>query len=195
MTTEQAASTKTVRTMVKMDDGSLVEFAGKRKFLKTSTIDKDTGEVVVRLNFSNGEFRVYNIVPDLMLRFAAHGAEQKLGDEIAGVTDVEDCVAAIDELLVRLEKGEWNIQREANGMSGTSILAKAMIEMTGKSKTEITEYLSGKSHAEKIALRTNKRLKPIIERLEAEKAARAEGKGKTKVDSDELLDGLMGAAA
>lgn len=194
MTTEQAtAAPKSAKTTVKMDDGTLVEFSGKRKFQKTSTIDAATGEITVRLDFSNGEFRVYNVVPELLARFAAHGAEQKLGDEIAGVPDVEDCVAAIDELLVRLEKGQWNLQREANGMSGTSILAKAMIEMTGKSKLEITEFLSGKSHAEKIALRTNKRLKPIIECLESEKAARSTSK--VKVDSDALLDSLGGAVA
>ena len=189
-TSSQASTTITV----KMDDGKMVEFSGKRKLVKTSTIDEATGEVIIRLDFSNGEYRVYNVVPKLMAKFAAHGAEQKIGDEIAGVQDVEDCVAAIDELLIRLEKGEWNLKREAGGLSGASILAKAMIEMTGKSKTDIATFLASKSHAEKIALRTNKRLVPIIQRLEAEKASRSKG-GKTVVDSDALLDSLEAPAA
>jgi len=191
--TETAAPKGTTATVsVNMDDGRVVEFAGKRKLLKTSTIS-DTGEVVVRLDFSNGETRTYNIVADLMAKFAAHGAEQKIGDEIAGVADVDDCVAAIDELLIRLEKGEWNAKRDAGGMSGTSILAKALIEMTGKSKDDIMKFLAGKNHAEKLALRSNVKLKGIVDRLEAEKAAR--GQQKARINSDALLDGLVDAPA
>jgi hypothetical protein len=172
---------------VAMDDGRTVDFAGKRKMIKSSTVS-ESGEVVVRLDFVNGETRSYNIVAELMARFAAHGAEQKIGDEIAGVEDVEDCVAAIDELLIRLEKGEWNAKRDSNGMAGTSILAKALIEMTGKSKDDIMKFLSSKTHAEKIALRTNPKLKPIVERLESEKTQRSNKK--ESIDSDALLAGL-----
>jgi len=129
-----------------------------------------------------------------MSRFAAHGAEQKLGDEIAGIDDVEDCVAAMDELLVRLEQGEWNIKRESNGMAGASVLVKALMELSGKSKPEITTFLAAKTHAEKLALRSNAKLKPIIDRLEAEKAARSKKKAPT-IDSDAMLDSLEAAAA
>ena len=180
------AATPTVS--VTMDDGRVVEFAGKRKMLKSSTVDEATGEVVVRLDFVNGETRAYNIVQSLLAKFAAHGAEQKIGDEIAGVEDVDDCVVAVDALLIRLEKGEWNAKRDANGMSGTSVLAKALIEMTGKSKADIMAFLSSKSHAEKIALRNNPKLKPIVERLESEKTARNDKKA--SIDSDALLAGL-----
>lgn len=179
------AATPTVS--VTMDDGRVVEFAGKRKMLKSSTVS-ESGEVVINLDFVNGESRRYNIVPDLMSKFAAHGAEQKIGDEIAGVEDVDDCVVAVDALLIRLEKGEWNAKRDAGGMSGTSILAKALIEMTGKSKDDIMAFLSSKSHAEKIALRTNPKLKPIVERLESEKTQRSNKK--ESIDSDALLAGL-----
>ena len=51
-------------------------------------------------------------------KFAAHGAEQKLGDEIAGLEDVDDCVIAIDSLIDRLYNGEWSVKREAGGMAG-----------------------------------------------------------------------------
>lgn len=174
-------------TPVKMADGTIVNFAGKRKMIKSSTISPE-GEVVIRMDFSNGEYRTYNLVDTLLHRFAAHGAEQKIGDEIAGVEDVEDCVTAIDELLVRLEAGNWNVKRESGATAGGSILAKALMELTGKSKDDITKFLSGKSHAEKIALRTNAKLRPIIDKLEAEKNAR--GKKKQTVDSDALLAGL-----
>jgi len=191
MTQENAAApsapAKTIT--VRMDDGRDVEFGGKRKMLKTSTIDEASGEVVVRMDFVNGETRTYNIVSALMAKFAAHGAEQKLGDEIAGVEDVEDCVIAIDAILIRLENGEWNVKRDANGMAGASVLAKALIELTGKSKADIMVFLGTKSHAEKIALRTNPKLDGIVKRLEAEKASRSTKKGST-IDSDALLAGL-----
>lgn len=198
MTTEHAAvattkATPTVTT-VTMDNGDIIEFTGKAKMLKSSKIDADTGEVITRLDFINGETRYLNIPKDLILRFAAHGAEQKLGDEIAGVKDVEDAIIAIDELLDRLEKGEWNIKREAGGMSGASVLMKALIELTGKSKDDMKAFLSGKSHAEKTALRNNARLKPIIERLEAEKAERTKGKAPA-IDTDALLAGLEDGSA
>jgi len=182
------ASAATVTQSVTMDDGRVVEFAGKRKLLKSSSIDAATGEVVIRLDFVNGETRTHNIVPALMLKFAAHGAEQKFGDEIAGVEDVEDCVLAIDTLMDRLESGEWNIKRDSQGMSGTSVLAKALIQMTGKTVAEIREFLGTKSHAEKSALRNNAKLAPIIAVLEAGKTK----KDKVSIDTDSMLDGLAG---
>lgn len=192
MTTETTAKAPSTSITVRMDDGRDVAFAGKRKMIKETTIDAEKNEVVVRLDFVNGETRYFNVPASLMLRFAAHGAEQKLGDEIAGVTDADDCVATIDELLTRLDKGEWNIKREANGASGSSILVKALMELTGKTRAEISAFLSDKSHAEKMALRSNAKLKVIVERLEAEKASRSKKEG---VDSDKLLGDLTGELA
>ncbi len=175
---------------VVMQDGSepprIVEFAGKRKMLKESWTDAD-GTIKVRLDFRNGQSRVFTVPAALIAKAAAHGAEQKLGDETAGIDDVDDMVLAVDELIDRLYNGEWNAKREANGMAGTSILLKALAELyAGKKSTdELKKFLATKTHAEKIALRNNAKVKPIVERLEAEKAAKA-----TKVDTDALLAGL-----
>jgi len=179
------ASAAIVNT-VTMDDGRVVEFAGKRKLLKSSSIDAVTGEVTIRLDFVNGETRVHNIAPALMLKFAAHGAEQKFGDEISGIEDVEDCVMAIDTLMDRLDTGEWNLKRDSNGMSGSSVLAKALVELTGKTIAKIRVFLASKSHAEKVALRGNSKLAPIVAALEATKV-------KTKkdvIDTDSMLGDL-----
>ena len=81
--------------LVKMDDGREVEFAGKRRMLKESIIGED-GTVSVRLDFVNGESRTFVLPDSLLARFAGHGAEQKLGDEVAGLADVEDAVMAVD---------------------------------------------------------------------------------------------------
>lgn len=180
------AKTPQIET-VTMTDGRVVDFAGKRKLLKESSVTAD-GKVQVRLDFRNGETRLFTIPDSLASKFAAHGAEQKLGDEIAGLEDVGDCVLAVDELIDRLYNGEWGVKREANGMAGTSTLLKALVEHTGKTVEQIKTFLAGKSQAEKVALRNNPKIKPIVQRIEDEKAAK-----KTNVDTDALL-GELGTA-
>jgi len=169
---------------VTMQDGRVVDFAGKRRLIKTSVIAD--GKVQVQLDFRNGESRTFTVPDALMLRFAAHGAEQKLGDELAGLTDTDDCVIAIDELIDRLYNGEWGVKREGNGLAGTSILLRALVEHTGKTPEQIKAYLADKDHAQKTALRNNPKIKAIADRLEAEKLAK---KG-VSVDTDAMLDEL-----
>ena len=174
-----------IETVV-MQDGRAVDFAGKRKLLKESIVGDD-GSVQIRLDFRNGETRLFTVPGSLMTRFAAHGAEQKLGDEIAGTEDVEDCVLAVDNLIDRLYNGEWSVKRESNGMAGTSVLMRALVEHTGKTVEQIKQFLNGKSQAEKVALRNNPKIKPIVERIEAEKASK-----KANVDTDAILGELEG---
>jgi len=178
------AKTEIAVETVTMSDGRVVDFAGKRKLLKESILNVDD-KVAVRLDFRNGETRLFTIPDNLLTKFAAHGAEQKLGDEIAGLTDTEDCVLAVDELIDRLYNGEWSVKREANGMAGTSVLVRALVEHTGKTLDAIKQFLAGKSQAEKVALRNNPKIKPIVERIEAEKASK-----KTNVDTDAMLGEL-----
>lgn len=168
---------------ITMEDGRVVDFAGKRKLQKTSIIAD--GKVQVRLDFRNGQTRLFTVPESMTAKFAAHGAEQKLGDEISGLTDMDDAVLAVDELIDRLYSGEWGIKREASGMAGTSVLARALMETTGKDAVAIRAFLSGKSQAEKVALRNNPRIKPIVERLEAEKASKG-----TAIDTEALLGEL-----
>lgn len=180
------ARPETVYTAVTMDDGRTTEFAGKRKMLKESIINAD-GSFQVRLDFVNGETRIFTLPPSLIGKFATHGAEQKLGDEVAGLEDVEDMVMAIDTLTDRLSTGEWSVKREANSMAGTSVLAKALVEHSGKHINVIKEFLASKSQAEKVALRANPAILPIVQRLEAEKV---KTKKKSDVDTDSLLGQL-----
>lgn len=193
MATEAETATKpskTEKVSVTMKDGRAVEFNKKQKLVKTSTVSDD-GSVSVRLDFVNGETR--NFIPrdDMIARFAAHGIEQKLGDAIAGETDINDAVLSVDDLINRLNEGEWNITRAAGSFAGTSILIQALVEASGKSVEDIKAFLANKSQAEKLALRRSEKLKPIIERLEAAKAKNS----KNAVDTDSLLGelGLGGA--
>lgn len=186
------AKAETIINTVKMDDERLVEFAGKRKMLKDSLFLED-GRIQIRLDFVNGETRLFTLPSALLARFAAHGAEQKIGDEIAGETDVEDCVMAVDAIMARLEVGteaSWLAKRESNGMAGTSVLAKALVEHSGKDIGVIKAFLLTKTQQEKVALRSNPAIKPIVDRLESEKTKKAA----PKIDTDSMLGGLMGDA-
>lgn len=175
-------------TTVTMTNGRVVDFAGKRRVLKESFVTADN-VVSLRLDFINGQTRTIVLPPELLLKFAAHGAEQKFGDEIAGVKDIDDAVMAVDVLADRIGKGQWSVERQYDGMAGASSLARALIEVTGKSADEVRQFLAGKTAADKHALRNSSKVRPTIERLEAEKAARS---NKMKINGDELL-GELGA--
>lgn len=166
--------------VVKMSDGREVSFAGKRKAIKSS--DFVDGAVQVRIDFRNGTSRVYTIPAELTGRAACHGGEQKYGDSYAGVDDIEDMIAACDQVQENVSKGDWTSRVEGSGIAGTSVLARALVELTGKTMDAVKEFLKSKTQADKMALRQSSKLKPIIERLEAEKVAKA-----SKVDTGALF--------
>lgn len=191
--TTAAKPKKSESEVVDMSDGRKVEFVGKRRMLKESIYATDSGLPSIRLDFRNGETRSFPVPQELLFQFAAHGAEQKLGDETAGESDLDDMILAVDQLIDRLSKrnaetgafeGKWSTEREG-GMSGTSILMKALMEYSKKTKDEIMAFLKDKTPADKAALRTSTKLKSIVDRLEAEKLSKI-----AKVDTDALLAGL-----
>lgn len=184
-TAASAPKADKVVTKVTLEDNREVEFVGKRKLLKETIIEGDV--VKVRLDFINGSTRTFECPPSLLLKAAGHGLEQKLGDEVAGVTDPDDQVMAIDELIERLATGPdgWTTQRASSGIAGTSVLFKALCEAyPDKEPAAIKEYLKAKTQGEKLALRGSAKLKPIIDRLEQEKAQGS------KVDAEALLSEL-----
>jgi len=177
---EKEVKAKSEVETVTLTDGRAVDFVGKRKMLKETLIEGD--RIGVRLDFRNGQTRTFWLPQELIARFAGHGAEQKYGDETAGVEDIDDMVLAVDDLDSRIQKCEWSIKREGGGMAGTSVLLRALMEFSGRSQEQVKEFLTGKSQAEKLALRNSPKVKPIVERLEAEKAAKG-----AKIDTDALL--------
>lgn len=176
-------------TTVTMNDGRLVEFPPKRKVAKESFImaNDDDGSVAVqtRLDFRNGETRLFTIPTALLAKFAAHGAEQKLGDAMAGLANIEDGILAVDDLIDQLYQGNWNTPRAASEMAGASILVRALVELKGQPVEKVKDFVKAKSAAERTALRNAPAVKAIIERLEAEKVAKA-----GNINADELLSGL-----
>ena len=139
-TQEKAPRAKAEVEQVTMTDGRTVGFAGKRKMVK------ETLEKGVRFDFRNGETRTFTIPDSLMTRLAVHGAAQKIGDETAGVEDVEDMVVGVDEIISRLSAGEWGAQRASVGdsLSGARVVIRAICEATGKSVADVKEFLQRK---------------------------------------------------
>jgi hypothetical protein len=162
--------------------------------------------VSLRIDFRNG--KVVKLSADqlsraTLLRAAAHGLSQKVGDSYASAKDVDDMHLSAEDMVKRLIAGEWEAVREAgDSMAGASIIIKALVETTGKTMDEIKAFLEGKLEKAKAAgeklsrqqlyasFRANPKILAVIQRIEQEKAAKD-----TKVDSNALLAELGGAGA
>src|SRR5262245_15476971 len=178
---EGNSSKKTEVETVKMTDGRAVDFPGKKRMDKSPLED---GRLGIRIDFRNGQTRDFPMNLDLKDRFAVHGMEQKYGDETAGLEDIDDMIEAVDELHDRLfNAGDWSTKREASGFAGTSILLKALVEVTGRTVEYVRTWLKDKSQAQKMALRLDDKVRPVVERLEKEKASG----GKEPIDTKALL--------
>ena len=178
---------------VTMDDGRTVEFPETRRLIKTSAVNPD-GSLTVRMDYVNGECRTFTLPSSLITQFALHGAEQKLGDAMAGIKDLEDAIEVVDQLILRLDKGEWTAESTGgSGMAGASILARALVEVTSQPITVVREYLGTLDNKTKAALRLTAEVAPVVAKLEAEKAARAAARGKkvaATVDTSSVLGNL-----
>lgn len=188
-----------VITSVTMDDGSKVDFAGDRRLVKESVINRDAGTVSVRLAFRSGELRTFSLPQALLLDFAAHGALQKYGDATSGITDLEKMVEAVDDIDETIQSGNWSAVRESTGagMAGASILARALVEVTGQPIAAVRAHLLTLTPKVKAAVRLDPSVAPVIRRLEAEKAERAAKRGVTVaagVDTGSILAGFGSAA-
>lgn len=182
--------------IVEMSDGRSVEFVGKRKLLKETIVDDATTSVSVRLDFRNGETRLFTVPDSLLLKAAGHGMEQKLGDECAGVEKVDDMVLAVDALIGQLSEGKWSAGRaEGDGFSGASIVIRAIMETSGKDQTFVKSYLQKKldeaaAKGEKLTRQAlyasfknpATKIGQTYARLEAEERA-----GKSVLNADEAL--------
>lgn len=202
MATETAEKPKKAKAEIEkvtLEGGKVVEFAGKRKLLKEAVFDSDGNWIGTEFMFRNGRTLTFP-APSAdakfadgrfaLQAFAAHGSLQKIGDETAGEENIDDMVLAVEDIIERLGKGEWTVEREGGGgFGGTSILMKALVEHTGKTIEAIKTFLKGKTKAQKDAMKNDPRLHAIVKRLEAEEAAKA-----AHVDTASLFGELDAAA-
>ena len=209
-------STKKEREVeiVLMSDGRKVEFVGKRKVLKSTLIDEtkiqvdgsiiqlETGAVAIRMDYRNGETRTYPLQLGLIPKYAGHGGEQKFGDELASPADKpmseDDMVIATDDLFHQLETVGWRAKAEGGGgVSGASLVVRAIMEVSGKDLQTVKNFLQGKLDGDKDLTRRalydsfrapGTKTAAIIQRMEQEKLSKT-----AKVDADAALAEMAAA--
>lgn len=175
------SETENLKESVQMEDGRVVAFSAKQKVLKESVIQGDSAQV--RFDFRNGQVRYFDLSRADITRLACHGAEAKIGDEYAGVTDIDDCVLAVEEMIERLYRHEWAAQRAKGEAKGGSVLMQAIMEVKGLPADVVKQFLSKKTMAEKVALRRSPQFADVVARIEAEKA----GKRANDIDLSDAL--------
>jgi len=217
MSEEKKAKAKAEVTQVTMEDGRVVGFAGKRKVLKETLIDQSkivvdgdqviigAGAISVRMDFRNGATRTFQLPLSLLPKFAGHGGEQKYGDELAAPADKplseEDMVLAVEDLHSQISAGDWSAVREGGGggVSGASIVVKAIMEASGKDLEFVKAFLQkklddAKARGEKLSRKElydsfrnpNTKVGQIVKRMEDERLAAA-----SKVDADAELAAMQ----
>jgi hypothetical protein len=175
---------------VQCEDGNTYEFSEKAKVKKQSYITDD-GVIVTKFVFRNGAVRTHktSMGDALVARLAMHGADQKFGDEFAGVDDVEDCILSFESMSGRLARGEWSERKAGEGVAGTSLLARALAEHTGKSLDEVKAKLKDADPKVKAAAARQPKVAEIIARLKAERDAK---KGVTVQDAETAVEAIFG---
>ena len=159
-------------------------------------------DATLTLNFSHGEaltLKLEQLSPAIRHAAMMHGLKQKLVDAAAIARNpdtgrsatIDDKYAAVREVYDRITapNGTWNKVREAGGgdtkVKG-GLLVRAMMRLTGKDNAAIVAYINDLSKEEVAALRKNPRVQDAIAAIQAEQT-KTDG-----IDSDSLLDGIMG---
>lgn len=165
---------------------------------KKADIATDIFNNILTINFSNGEVIEVDITklsPEIQKQAMLHGLKQKLVDAAAIARDtstgrsatIADKFVAVKEVADRITSadGTWNKVREAGATSSgsASLLARALVQLTGKPRADIDAFLETKSKEEKKALATSDKVAPIIAQLQNAAVA--------SIDADGMLQSLM----
>jgi hypothetical protein len=164
---------------------------------KKSDISSDIFGSVLTLTFSNGEsleLDVATLSPQIQVDAALHGVKQKLVDAAAIARDtstgrsatIADKYAAVREVFDRITgpNPTWNKVRTAGESGGNSLLLRALMQRSGKSRTEIEAFLEPRTKEEKAAMSAREDIAAIIATLRKATIDPA-------IDTDDLLSGLI----
>ena len=169
---------------------------GKNIISKTVTRDDNDHATGIELDFIDGKkisVAISALNADIIAELVCHGLAQKIGDGAAKsqgstVTDKFNSCNAIAE---RLLQGDWAAKREGAGTGVTGgLLTNALAEITGKTLEEVREFLKARTAEERDALTRDTAVKPVFDRLKAEREAKRAEKA-PKVDTKHLLAGLL----
>jgi hypothetical protein len=169
---------------------------GKNIITKTVLRDDNDHATGIRLDFLNGkkvEVAISALSADIVAELVCHGLAQKIGDGAAksqGAT-VEDKFQSCAAIAERLLAGDWAAKREGAGEGVTGgLLANALAEITGKPIEEVRAFLKDLKKEERDALARDTAVKPVFDRLRAEREAKRAEKAPS-VDTKHLLAGLL----
>jgi tRNA(Ile2) C34 agmatinyltransferase TiaS len=110
---------------------------------------------------------------ETQLHAALHGLSQKLGDSYASAKGVvADAKAMFEAVLHQLKNGDWRAARgEGEAKPRTTELAMAIARIQNKGVEEVAANLLKATEDQLKTLRSNERVKAVIQVLRAEKAA------------------------
>lgn len=144
--------------------------------------DEDKGIVTLSTNDTDRrEFRLDNLSEEIRRRLELHGLTQKLSDATAkeAGTSIAEKWEAIKEVWATLLSGEWSMKREGQG----TMLLRALCEAyPHRTRDDLKTWLDARTNAERTALTRSDRIKPIIDRMIAERSS--------DIDTDAMLDEL-----
>lgn len=158
--------------------------APQRKLFSKS-FDLETMSVTISTASRSETFPTVNMPRAIVDSLILHGLTQKLADKCASSSGSLSETEKWDAMLTvhaSLMAGQWSLKGESAG----SMLFRALVELAGPSgdRDAIRAKLDAWTPAEKRAVAASPRVAPIIRRLEAERVS--------EVDSDSLLDDLLG---
>jgi hypothetical protein len=149
--------------------------AKQSKMTVQSTYDEETGVTEFVMTFANDAVRNFTLSPSdsLFNDFAQHGAEQKIRDKIASCKDADESVAAIDQLLGHLTKGEWGAKRSAGEgpKDSSGLLVKALASLSGKPVEEVQATVGALDKKQQAALRSDPVVAAEMDKFRKPKAA------------------------
>ena len=166
---------------------------------KAAIATEVTEDGALVIEFGNGKtlrVELGNLSPEIVRQATLHGLKQKLVDAAAiarntdtglsaTLNDKYEAVKEVYDRITSIDAPSWNKVREAaagGSGGGNGLLARALMQLTGKDKDAIATFLEEKSKAEKAALRANPKVAAIIAELQRAKS--------DDIDTDELLGEL-----
>lgn len=139
-------------------------------------------KMTLTLNFAHGEEIIIDanaLTPEIRNMAMMHGLKQKLVDAAAlsrntdtgKPASVEDKYNAVKRVADRLKSpdGSWSEVRGGGEekLTGSNILVRALMKMTGRDENHVKEYLSFKTKEERAALKKNPKVLATIAELTA----------------------------
>jgi len=175
-------------TVVKCEDGTEVRFPGKRKMQIAITLAEGALKGVIY--FLNGRVLPVDVAAEHTHNFIEYGFGQKVRDNVAGETDVDDMVVATQNQLERFAKGLWNETRERGAFSGASLLIQAIVQLTGRPIADVSAWVSTLSKPQRAAMEIDPNIGPIFRQLKEAKEAKLKN-----IDTGSLLSGFLAGEA